>query len=65
MHVLSHLEAKTPLGQSVFVPDSMQMRYEFTGPIVFSDDRSPIVETLQLLHLKVADVLDTFKPLLG
>jgi hypothetical protein len=53
----------TPLGFRVLMPDAMDVKYEFSGPIVFSDDRTPVIETLQLLQLKVSDVLDAFKPL--
>jgi hypothetical protein len=62
-HALSHFKAKTSLGQIVFMPETVEMKYCFTEPIVFSETRSPVIETLQILQLKVADVLDTFKPL--
>ncbi len=63
MHGTSHLEAKTPLGQRVLVPETMDVTYKFSGPIVFFDDRTPVIEALQLLQLKTSEVLDAFKPL--
>jgi hypothetical protein len=56
------LEAQTPGGQKVFMPHTVEMKYDFPLPIVFSDDGVWVAETLQLLQLKVADVLDAFKP---
>jgi hypothetical protein len=59
---LSHTQAKTPLGIPVFIPDTVQMQYNFGLPIVFTQDKSPVIETLQVLQLKVSEVLDAFKP---
>lgn len=58
---LSHIEAKTPGGARVFVPDTVKMNYNFSLPITFSDSGTPVIETLQLLQLKVSDLLDKFK----
>lgn len=59
---LSHTQAKTPLGIPVFMPDTVQMQYNFGLPILFTQDKSPVIETLQVLQLKVSEVLDAFKP---
>ncbi len=62
MRASSHLEATTPRGIRLLIPNSMDVKYKFSGPIVFYDDRAPLIETLQLLQSKVLDVLDAFKP---
>jgi hypothetical protein len=62
IRALSHTETKTPLGKSLFVPDTVQMNYNFGLPIVFTKDHAPVIETLQVLHLKVSDLLDAFRP---
>ena len=61
-HALSHVQAKTPSGATVFMPDTVEMNYNFSLPITFSDSDAPVIETLQLFQLKVCEVLDTFKP---
>jgi hypothetical protein len=44
------------------MPDTVQMQYNFGLPILFTQDKSPVIETLQVLQLKVSEVLDAFKP---
>jgi len=51
---------QTPTG--AIVNDPMHVEYNLTLPIQFRDG-APVIETLELLQLKVADVLDTFQPL--
>lgn len=59
--VVSHtFNRKTPAG--TIVNDPVHVQYNLTLPIQFRDG-APVVETLQLLQLKVADVLNTFQPL--
>ncbi|MDO8430960.1 MAG: hypothetical protein Q7S58_00975 [Candidatus Binatus sp.] len=48
---------QTPSG---VVNDPMHVEYNLTLPIKFRDE-SPVIETLELLQLKVADVLDAFQ----
>jgi hypothetical protein len=64
MRALTHLEAKAPPGRRILVPETMNVTYKFSGPIVFSDDRTPVIEALQLFQLKTSEVLDAFKPIL-
>jgi hypothetical protein len=48
-HALSHAKTETPLGTPFFLPDTVQMEYNFGLPIVFTKDHSPVIETLQVL----------------
>ena len=51
---------QTPSGP--IAPDPMYVQYNLVLPIQFRDG-SPVIETLEILQLKVADVLDEFEPL--
>jgi hypothetical protein len=60
---LSEIETKTPTGETIKMPHEMEMQVQYPAPIVFGDNvRSPVIETLQLLQLKVSDVLNACKP---
>jgi hypothetical protein len=58
--VLSHtFNRKTPAG--TIVNDPVNVQYNLKLPIQFSDG-APVIETLELLQLKIADVLNAFQP---
>jgi len=49
-------------GTRVRIPKAMNVQAKLTGRVIFPDG-APVIETLEVFQLKVADVIDAFKPL--